>query len=537
MTRSMLRAAALCIAAGLTIASISPVASAQKAYVPNYSDNTVTVINTATDLRCTSSTCSSSATYPVPVGSGPIDVAISLDGTKAYILDSSDGEICVITTATDAVSCPMTAAIRNNPYAMSITPDGAYIYAVGYSSLYGPGIMVVNTSTMAEVTGSGLPIYPSGSGYLIGVAISPTGNQLYATDYGASSIVVVDTSTRTVTTTIPLTYSGTGCPCAAAPIGVVFSPDGSAAYVADTNTAVFSINTSTNSLVTTVTGVDNGSGFTQGGLVVSPDGHTVYASTYSSDGSEDVVQRIDFSQSPPSQLPINFANAMGISGMAINPDGSKLYASRYDNAVQVVRTLDNYQLYLSGAPWPISTGTGPGAYGRFIVAPSEAPQGGSSSVTVVGNSFTPLGTVSCGALSDGWCQSPDTVLPLTTSSSGTWPSSNLADVSVVVNTYTIDSTLYGIVATGAANPYNQIEVNGASGYTVQVVPCTSSGSPISGFPSGFSNPVTFSGTRIFQATNDTFFSSTYSAYNCWQVALPTTGSGSASVWLRNTPVP
>jgi len=532
MSRSMSRASILCIVATLTFAMWPITTHAQKAYVPNAGDNTVTVINTATDLPCTTSTCPAAA-YPLTVGNVPDDVAISLDGTKAYILDITDNKICKITTATDAVSCMSSAITTVSPYGMmAITPAGTYIYVAGSDpNSHEPAFGVVDTSTMTEVTGAGYPVDVAGANYFTGIAINPASgaNQLYAADYNNGQIWVIDTSNDTVTTSITLT-SGS------APMGVVFSPDGSKAYVADQSGYVDSINTGSNTVGTHVTGVDNSYGSTQGGIAVSPDGLTVYASTYNAAGTKDEINRIDFSQHPPTQLPIEFADIQGISAMSLNPDGSKLYVMRYDNEVQVVRTADNYQLYLSGAPWPISTGNSPFAYGNFIVAPSSAPLAGSSSVTIVGNAndITPVsGGGICGDLTADWCPTTlDPVIPLTSASSATWPSQDLAAGNATLATHTINSTLYGIAGTHAG-PYNQIAVSGGIGYTVQALPCTAGGSLVtSGFPAGFSNPVTYSGSAVFQATNNAFYSSTFSTAPdaCWQVGPPTSGSATVMQW-------
>jgi YVTN family beta-propeller protein len=64
----------------------APQSLAQNAYIPNQSDATVSVINTATNAVI--------ATVPV-VGANPTGVAVTPDGSKAYV--TSDHTVPAIT--------------------------------------------------------------------------------------------------------------------------------------------------------------------------------------------------------------------------------------------------------------------------------------------------------------------------------------------------------------------------------------------------------------------------------------------------------
>jgi YVTN family beta-propeller protein len=70
----------------------APESLAQNAYIPNQSDATVSVINTATNAVI--------ATVPV-VGANPAGVAVTPDGKKVYV--TSDNTVSVINTATNTV--------------------------------------------------------------------------------------------------------------------------------------------------------------------------------------------------------------------------------------------------------------------------------------------------------------------------------------------------------------------------------------------------------------------------------------------------
>ena len=68
------------------------------AYVTNDGDGTVSVITTATGA----------VSAPITVGKRPGGVAITPDGKHVYVANRGDGTVSVITTATGAVSAPIT---------------------------------------------------------------------------------------------------------------------------------------------------------------------------------------------------------------------------------------------------------------------------------------------------------------------------------------------------------------------------------------------------------------------------------------------
>ena len=97
------------------------------AYVANHGDGTVSVITTATGA----------VSAPITVGNGPAGVAITPDGKHAYVTNSGDGTVSVITTATGAVSAPIT--VGNGPVGVAITPDGKHAYVTNIARRHGVG--------------------------------------------------------------------------------------------------------------------------------------------------------------------------------------------------------------------------------------------------------------------------------------------------------------------------------------------------------------------------------------------------------------
>ncbi|MBV8055994.1 MAG: hypothetical protein JO071_12225 [Deltaproteobacteria bacterium] len=74
----------------------------------------MSVLNTRTD----------SVTTTVKVQWSPVEVVIR--GSRAYVINSGSNSVSVINTATNAVIA--TVPVGRNPFDMAITPDGSQAY-------------------------------------------------------------------------------------------------------------------------------------------------------------------------------------------------------------------------------------------------------------------------------------------------------------------------------------------------------------------------------------------------------------------------
>ena len=86
------------------------------AYITNSDDNTVSVIDTATN----------NVTATVPVGTYPCGVAVTPDGTKVYVANNGSNTVSVIDTATNNVTA--TVPVGSYPRGVAVTPDGTKVY-------------------------------------------------------------------------------------------------------------------------------------------------------------------------------------------------------------------------------------------------------------------------------------------------------------------------------------------------------------------------------------------------------------------------
>ena len=98
----------LVISVGLGLGTAATEAQT-RAYVTNSQDNTVSVIDTATNT----------VVATVPVGVNPSGIAITPDGTRAYVATEL-GTVSVIDTATNTVVA--TIPIGGEPLGIAITP-------------------------------------------------------------------------------------------------------------------------------------------------------------------------------------------------------------------------------------------------------------------------------------------------------------------------------------------------------------------------------------------------------------------------------
>jgi YVTN family beta-propeller protein len=185
------------------------------------------------------------------VGSQPQGIAISPDGTRAYVPSLAGKKLTVISTKTGAVlrSIPMPAA----PQYVVAAPDGRRLYV----TLADPALGTNSVQVVDALSGALLKKVKVGR-TLSPPAVSPDGLLLYVPDYATSRLVPIDTTTYQLKPEISV----------ADPAAVVFSPDGLQAFVADHETHEVSVLDVRAGTVTAKISV----GTAPDGLAISPDG-------------------------------------------------------------------------------------------------------------------------------------------------------------------------------------------------------------------------------------------------------------------------
>jgi YVTN family beta-propeller protein len=260
---------------------------------------------------------------PPPPSSYGVDIALSSDGSLAYVTEPSADRLVVLNTRTGAVLANV--VVGNTPSGLALSPDGNQVW-------------VVNTDLSSGLSSSG--------------SSSDTG--------GTDSVSVVSTWTDSVVGTVDV---GPG------PIDVAFSPDGHRAYVTNNGAlgpgSVNVINTATLAVVETLapsTPPPTGSlGWNPTSVAVTPDGHQVWVSEVN-DLNESNVQG---SASPPdfvyvfatgstaqiAQIPVG----TGPFFMVLSRDGRDAFVA--DKVSCDVREIDTTTFrVVATVPWPSTHG-------------------------------------------------------------------------------------------------------------------------------------------------------------------------------------
>jgi len=175
--------------------------AAPKAYVGNFKDNTVSVIDT--DAGAVVAT--------VPVVTGPHGMGVTPDGRRVFVSGDSSSSVSVIDTATDRVI--QTIEVGKTPHGIAITPDGKMVLV----GVYGDNrVAFIDTASNTVVATVPVPNPHT-------IAIRPDGKTAYVASQqpGKFALVVVDLASRSVVRAVAL---------AAAPRDPEFSFDGKVLY-------------------------------------------------------------------------------------------------------------------------------------------------------------------------------------------------------------------------------------------------------------------------------------------------------------------
>lgn len=277
---------------GVTCAQAAPFA-----YIANYSDSTVSVIDLATNKA---------AIPAITVGSNPIGVAINPAGTRAYVANFGSGSVSVIDIGSNTVVATVTVGAE--PELLAVTPDGNSVYVADAQD---GAVDVIDTTTntmTTKIVVNGIPV---------GVAVSPAGDRVYVTLANVAKVAVISTASKTVTTDIPVGVN---------PLGVVLNPAGTTAYVANYGSGTVSVIDTASNAVTSSIPV----GTSPDGIAINPAGTFVYVVNYAS-GSVSVISTATGT--------VVAAMPVGLGPVAISMDstGSLAYVSNYlDGTVSIL---------------------------------------------------------------------------------------------------------------------------------------------------------------------------------------------------------
>lgn len=285
-------------------------------YVPNFdlSSHSVSVIDTATNTVI--------ATIDMGVDNLPFFAAVSPDSSTVYVSCyninvSSNGTVQYIDVASNTVLGSI--IVGEQPRYIAITADGTTAYvAMGGDNV----VQRIDLTTKTVVTGTGYPIAVGPSPW--GLALTLDDSYLYAVNSGGgaggNSLSIIETASNTVTPFSLVASNPSGFPH-----DIVITPNGAKAYVSNNvfpfgNTSRI-IPLTITSPATPVVGTLITAGGQMQGSAVAPDGSTAYFSSGVNPLGLVVVNTTTDSASS--------ASITVLSGIVITPDGSKAYVTNF----------------------------------------------------------------------------------------------------------------------------------------------------------------------------------------------------------------
>jgi gliding motility-associated-like protein len=289
------------------------------AYVTNFNNGTLTIVNTATNSFVTN----------INVNTTPEGITVIPNGTKAYITNEGINTVSVFNAANNSLQT--TIPVGTTPWGICTSPDGSLVYVANSGANTLSVISTVTNMVVKTITVGTAPW---------DVVTSPDGTQVYAT-CGNGTIAVVNTATNTVSGNIPL-HAGS------IPHSICVSADGSKLYVANSNSqSVSVVNLATNTVVS-----DISVGSVPYGMCVSPDGSKLYVANNASNN----ISIVNLADNSVTTIPIG-----GPQGISLSDDGSVLYATNsIDNQLWIINTATN------AVESKITTGQFPTSLGNFV---------------------------------------------------------------------------------------------------------------------------------------------------------------------------
>lgn len=330
------------------------VATDTRAYLTNYDDKTITVVDTI--HRTVLGT--------IELEGEPISAVIAPDGKKLYVSVDYSDHIAVIDTATNAVSSTIVLKERY-PIGVAVSPNGKtlYVTTMTYDKNGNQVASVAKVSTSSgKVTGT--VKLPGAIPTFYDIAVSPDGKKIY---------VIADMPTDDPDLTVSGLYMFSSSSSSAKVVAtgdyltdVEISPDGTRAYLNEvTEGTIFAIDTKTYKVVGTVDTYPEA----VGGLTIGGDGSVLLAV----DTVNNRVIALDtLTAALLTATPVTATTTGFYPGAVLSPDGMELYYVGDDDQLQIVSLVPHNDFPVAHAPVVNTPGTGGVVTGHLTVTDSNA---------------------------------------------------------------------------------------------------------------------------------------------------------------------
>jgi YVTN family beta-propeller protein len=221
--------------------------------IPESKSNTVYFLNTC-----------AGTVKRVTVGAHPAAAAATPDGRLLLVsnLNAANLSVVDLTSMTTVATISLPTSFNGQPAqptAIAITPDGTRAYVTDHDDIPGSVVYLIDIPNRKFLSTIPVGAFPAS------IAITPDGSQVWVPSRGDSNITVIDTMTNTPTVTIGNVTLATG---------IAFNPTGTRAYAAEgieTGGAVLVIDTSSYTAIASIP-----VGNLPHAVAVSPSGHDVF---------------------------------------------------------------------------------------------------------------------------------------------------------------------------------------------------------------------------------------------------------------------
>ncbi len=178
------------------------------------------------------------ATIPMPSGTWPSSIAITPDGSKAYVANlnntPSTGTVTVLTgveTPTPSVLTTLVPSGNSDPADIAISPDGSTVYVVeGFDEIR----TITGAETATPAFACEIPM-PAVS-FPVAIGITPDGTRAYVAEWSNNAVQEI-TGLNTATPTLLPAMLAVG----SVPISISITPDGHTAYVSNRDSRTLSV--------------------------------------------------------------------------------------------------------------------------------------------------------------------------------------------------------------------------------------------------------------------------------------------------------
>jgi YVTN family beta-propeller protein len=278
------------------------------AYVAHFTGN-ISVINAAHAVVAT-----------IPDAPLSYKIAITPDGTRAYVTHAGSGDtVSVINTASNTLVGSIFVGTR--PLGIAMSADGSHVYVANEVS---KTVSVISTAANSVV--KTIPVALSGAN---DVALNPSGTHLLVGGCLSSVLSVINTVTNLIEKTIPVPYGCSGA--------IAFLHGGTHAYVQN-GSSLLRVNTVTNAVDTVLSGLPSCSASS---LAITPDGTRAYLASpgHSNCGVANTVRVFDTATHTLTGTITVGNGPVGIA-ITPNGERVYV-TNTYSNSVSIIRTSDN----------------------------------------------------------------------------------------------------------------------------------------------------------------------------------------------------